>query len=89
MAKLVTGGMGYIGSEMIRQLVNYGEEVVVFDNVINRYRIEDIEGKVKIVKGAGTPQIWVGLPVRPLRTYDWPQCPYTWPLGSANDRGRD
>ena len=55
MAKLVTGGMGYIGSEMIRQLVNYGEEVVVFDNVINRYRIEDIEGKVKIVKGAGTP----------------------------------
>ncbi|HSR10940.1 MAG TPA: NAD(P)-dependent oxidoreductase, partial [Thermodesulfobacteriota bacterium] len=51
MGKLVTGGTGYIGSETVRQLVNRGEEVVLFDNRINRYRIEDIEGKVKIVQG--------------------------------------
>jgi threonine 3-dehydrogenase len=51
MAKLVTGGTGYIGSETVRQLVNRGEEVVVFDVVINRYRIEDLEKKLKIVRG--------------------------------------
>ena len=51
MAKLVTGGTGYIGSEAVRQLVNRGEEVVVFDVVINRYRIEDLEKKLKIVRG--------------------------------------
>ena len=51
MAKLVTGGTGYIGSETVRQLVNRGEEVVIFDNVINRFRIDDIEDKVKIVRG--------------------------------------
>ena len=51
MAKLVTGGTGYIGSETVRQLVNRGEEVVVFDVVINRYRIEDLEKKVQIVRG--------------------------------------
>ncbi len=51
MAKLVTGGTGYIGSEAVRKLVNRGEEVVIFDVVINRYRIEDIENKVKLVRG--------------------------------------
>lgn len=51
MAKLITGGTGYIGSETVRQLVNRGEEVVIFDIAINRYRIEDIEKKIKIVKG--------------------------------------
>ena len=51
MAKLVTGGAGYIGSEAVRQLVNRGEEVAVFDIAINRYRIEDIEKKVNIVRG--------------------------------------
>lgn len=51
MAKLVTGGTGYIGSEVVRQLANRGEDVVVFDIMINRFRISDIENKVKIVKG--------------------------------------
>lgn len=51
MAKLVTGGTGNIASETVRQLVNRGEEVVVFDIYINRSRIEDIENKVKVVKG--------------------------------------
>jgi threonine 3-dehydrogenase len=51
MAKLVTGGTGYIGAETVRKLVNRGEEVIVFDIAISRYRIEDIEDKVKIVRG--------------------------------------
>ncbi len=51
MAKLITGGTGYIGSELAHLLVERGEEVVLFDININRYRIEDIEKSVKIVKG--------------------------------------
>ena len=51
MAKLVTGGTGYIGAGLAHILVDRGEEVVLFDIVINRYRIEDIENKVKIVPG--------------------------------------
>jgi nucleoside-diphosphate-sugar epimerase len=51
MAKLVTGGTGYIGSETVRQLVNHGEEVVVFDINIVSYRIEDVEKQVKVVRG--------------------------------------
>jgi nucleoside-diphosphate-sugar epimerase len=51
MAKLITGGTGYIGAELARILANRGEEVVLFDNAINCYRIEDIESKVKVVRG--------------------------------------
>ncbi len=51
MAKLITGGTGYIGSELAHLLVERGEEVVLFDISINRYRIEDIEKSVKIVQG--------------------------------------
>ncbi len=51
MTKLITGGTGYIGSELARILAERGEEVVLFDIAINRYRIEDIESKVKVVRG--------------------------------------
>jgi len=51
MSKLITGGTGYIGAELARILVERGEEVVLFDVAMNRYRIEDIEDKVKIVQG--------------------------------------
>jgi len=51
MAKLVTGGTGYIGAQAVRQLVNRGEEVVAFDIAPNTYRIEDVEKKVKFVRG--------------------------------------
>ena len=51
MAKLITGGTGYIGAELARILANRGEEVVLFDIAINRYRIEDIENKAKMVRG--------------------------------------
>ena len=51
MSKLITGGTGYIGAELAHILAELGEKVVLFDIVINRYRIEDIENKVKIVPG--------------------------------------
>ena len=51
MAKLITGGTGYIGAELARILAGRGEEPILFDVVINRHRIEDIENKVKIVPG--------------------------------------
>jgi threonine 3-dehydrogenase len=49
--KLITGGTGYIGAELAHLLVERGEKVVLFDININRYRIEDIENMVKIVRG--------------------------------------
>lgn len=51
MAKLVTGGTGLIGSEIARQLVTLGEEVVVFDIALNRQRILEIEDKITLVQG--------------------------------------
>ena len=51
MAKLITGGTGYIGTELAHILADRGEEVVLFDITINRYRVEDIEDKLKIVQG--------------------------------------
>jgi threonine 3-dehydrogenase len=51
MAKLVTGGTGYVGAETVRQLVNRGESVVAFDINIVNHRIEDVENKVKVVRG--------------------------------------
>ena len=51
MAKLITGGTGYIGAELAHILVERGEEVVLFDINLNHYRIEDIESKVKVVRG--------------------------------------
>ena len=51
MAKLITGGTGYLGAELAHILANRGEEVILIDIAINRYRIEDIENKVKMVYG--------------------------------------
>ncbi|MFC2070500.1 SDR family NAD(P)-dependent oxidoreductase [Chloroflexota bacterium] len=51
MTKLITGGTGYIGAELARRLVERGENVVLFDIVIDHYRISDIEKEVKIVQG--------------------------------------
>lgn len=51
MAVLVTGGTGYIASEIVKELVKRGEEVVAFDIFINRSRLEGIEQKVQAVQG--------------------------------------
>lgn len=51
MTKLVTGGMGFVGAELVRSLTDQGESVVLFDTVLNYSRIEGIESKVKVVQG--------------------------------------
>jgi len=51
MTKLITGGTGYVGSELARLLVEQGEKVVLFDIMINRFRIADIERECKIIQG--------------------------------------
>src|SRR5438477_9119102 len=40
---LVTGGAGFIGSELVRQLVARGMDVLVFDNLVNGRR-ENLDG---------------------------------------------
>jgi len=37
MAKLITGGMGFIGAELARMLVNQGEEIILFDILRGKY----------------------------------------------------
>ena len=51
MTKLITGGTGYIGSELAHMLVERGEEVVLFHVSPNESRVEDIKNKVKTVRG--------------------------------------
>lgn len=51
MPKLITGGLGFIGSHLARRLVDMGEEVVLFDITNKTGLIEDLRHKVKIVRG--------------------------------------
>ncbi|MFC1946964.1 NAD-dependent epimerase/dehydratase family protein [Chloroflexota bacterium] len=51
MTKLITGGTGYVGSELARILVEQGNKVVLFDITINRFRIGDIANECKIIQG--------------------------------------
>jgi len=51
MAKLITGGTGFIGAELARALVSQGEEVVLFDVAPNWERIRDIKDRVKVIPG--------------------------------------
>ena len=50
MKVLVTGGMGYIGSHTVVELLNEGNDIIVVDNLSNskidvKERIETITGK--------------------------------------------
>lgn len=51
MPKLITGGLGFIGTYLARTLLEKGEEVVLFDIVRSSPLIYDIKDKVKIVQG--------------------------------------
>ena len=51
MPKLITGGMGFIGTYLAHALLAKGEEVVLFDVMTNSPLIQDIKSKVKIVQG--------------------------------------
>lgn len=51
MAKLITGGLGFVGSHLARELVSRGDQVVLFDVVPRSRLIDDIKDRVSIVQG--------------------------------------
>ena len=58
MTTLITGGAGFLGSHICRELVSKGESVVVFDNlnseqlrISQKLRMPDLMDKVKFVTG--------------------------------------
>lgn len=54
MSLLVTGGAGFIGSNLVEDLLASGEEVVVLDNLStgSRQNLEGLPGKVKIIEAS-------------------------------------
>ncbi|MMZ44616.1 UDP-glucose 4-epimerase [compost metagenome] len=47
---LVVGGAGYIGSHVVRELCNRGEQVVILDNLSTGHRWA-IDSRAKFVEG--------------------------------------
>lgn len=47
---LVTGGAGYIGSHVVKELIYRGYEVIVLDN-LNEGHKEAVQAKAKFFKG--------------------------------------
>ena len=50
---MVTGGLGFIGSNLARQLVELGADVLLVDSLIpdyggNRFNLDGIESKVRV-----------------------------------------
>src|ERR1017187_2801817 len=59
MSVLVTGGAGYIGSHMVWQLVDAGEDVVVLDNLPTGFDLA-IGPEPKLVHGDVGDEVLVG-----------------------------
>ena len=51
MAKMITGGLGFIGSHLARKLVEIGEMVILFDVSPQSKLIDDIKDKVRVFRG--------------------------------------
>ena len=43
MSILITGGTGFVGAGLAHELVERGEEVILFDVFLQRERVADIE----------------------------------------------
>lgn len=54
MSVLVAGGSGFIGSHLVRKLIEMGERVIVFDASPNPEPLRDLEGRIEIVRGDAT-----------------------------------
>ncbi len=54
MSILVAGGGGFIGTHLVRTLVENGEKVIVFDANPNPEAFRDLAGRVEIVRGDAT-----------------------------------
>ncbi len=51
MRVMITGGTGFLGTELARRLLSTGDEVVLFDVAPNRDRVADISGDVILAAG--------------------------------------
>lgn len=51
MVFLVTGGTGFIGSNVVKGFIERGEDVVVFDTMPNMSQLGEVRDKIKVIKG--------------------------------------
>jgi UDP-glucose 4-epimerase len=71
---LITGGLGFIGSNLARRLVDAGADVLLVDNLFpeyggNRFNIAGIESRVRLSiadvrDAAGRRAIWIRWKIR-------------------------